>query len=171
MERCKEFAQYLGGYCDGELDSKLAERVRLHLDGCARCAKQYHALKQVSELYRCAAVPEPTEAEWARVSSAIEKSVAAQPAARVRPRRSLWRAWWIYPATGLAVAAAILIAVFLWPAAPPEPATPAPVVAVKVDEIETPSPEFTVSLNLPRHKGDLLSIDVAPAAHRDEDTP
>ena len=172
MERCKALAQYLGAYADGELDAKLAERVRSHLDECRRCAGQHKGLKRVDELFRDAAVPEPSVDEWSRVSAAIEKSLAASPAVRVRPRRNLLRLWWIYPAAGLAAAAAVLIAVMLWPAAPPVPTLNATPVAVKVDAIETPNDEFTASLNLPRHKGDLLSIDVDPAAHGAvEDTP
>jgi len=121
MDRCEELTQYLVAYADGELEGKLLERVRAHLEGCERCRSEYAQLTKVGELFRRAVPEEVPRGDWAKVSAAIEKAMAesASESVRARPERKRFFGWWLVPAAGLAAAVVVVALVIGLGGAPP----------------------------------------------------
>ena len=150
MATCDELRELLAAYADGELDETTRARVRAHLVGCPDCRRDLAGLERVDAMFRAAAVPEPAEAAWDRVSAALDRTLAASSPAPVRRERRGVFGWWLVPAGALA-AAAILMAVFLM--------APKPVPPDQVTDLEV-GPNYDWKLDLPAKSGDFLIIDV-----------
>jgi len=107
MKTCEDLRTYLAAYADGELEGDLCEQVRAHLDTCEGCDAECADLKKVAELYREAPLPEVSEADWARVSAALERCMAeptpATETVRERPRVLAW----LWPSVAVAAAAVL----------------------------------------------------------------
>ena len=167
MNTCEELIEYLAAYADDELDGELRERVRGHLEECPSCRRECEELKRVAALYREAPVPEPTDAQWAKVSAAVVHGTVERPvpARAERPSAHGWR-WWL---SGALAAAAVVLLVFLLPrqqapvVGPPDNGTRTAVL-----ELESMDPDYTVNVILPRDAEDVLVISLVRV---EEDPP
>src|SRR5258708_2398367 len=85
---CKEAADLVYAYVDGELDRAEAQRLSGHLRGCANCRRLYEREREMSAAIRQAADRFSAPAELAhRIGAALD--VAARP--RAWQRRPSWR--------------------------------------------------------------------------------
>lgn len=157
MDRCENLMKYLAAYADGELEGGFCERVEKHLAECERCRRECADLKKVAELYRNSPAPEVGEADWARVSAALERCLEG-PAAHIDDiRQKAGRrhrfGWWLMPAAGLA-AAVLIVALFVGPT-PEHPDVPnAQILGIETD------PDYEPIVRLPADDDDFLIIDV-----------
>jgi anti-sigma factor RsiW len=136
--RDPDFPELLAGYADGELSVADADRVESWLaqnpDGRAELESQ----RQVSAAYGSPWPSEwiPTEAHWSRVVREISQAISAPrpivaPAARVSRNRLLM--------AFAAIAAAAMLAVFLFPRDDGDATTPSPIESFAVatdDDVE-----------------------------------
>ncbi len=99
---CQETQHWLSAYCDGELPMPLTLEIERHFGGCQNCALMRDNSTLMSKRLRAAAFTVP---EGLRQSVRAAVQPQAQAARVVRPGRN----WW----TGIAAAAAIVIAAFL----------------------------------------------------------
>ncbi len=151
MATCDEIREYLAAYADGELDDTARARVRAHLIGCPDCRRDLAGLETVDALLRRSPTPEPSEAEWDKVSVALDREIQSAVAVTALPReRARSRAWWLVPAGALAAAAAVMVVLLSMPK--PEP--PAEITTLEV------GPTYEYNVTLPAKEGDFLIIDV-----------
>ena len=164
MSTCEEYIEYLAAYADNELEGDLRERVRRHLEECPSCRRECEELKQVAALYRDAAVPQPTDARWAKVAGAVERCALTRAAPEEAPARARLHDWRWWRSGALAAAAVVLVVFFL-----PQPHVPVDdndtvegpaVQSAVVDEIESMDPDYEVGFTLPRDEDDMLVISV-----------
>lgn len=95
---CADVLDRLDDYVDGTLPEAEFQEVELHLAGCADCAAEHRFLREL--LARAAALPRgvaPPRDLWPGIASRLTNRPAAHP-----------RSYWL---TGLAAAAAVLVAV------------------------------------------------------------
>jgi len=177
MDTCNELSEYLAAYADGELEGDLRERVRAHLEACETCRAECAALAKIVALYRDAPPPEMAEADWSRVSSALEATMAETPVSieTLRAGASGRRRWlqWVWPAAALAAAAVLVAVVINWDVlvgtGPTGPTNGVPIVAkggpetpaVAVASIEglVVNPQYLSVVRLPENPDDLLTVD------------
>jgi anti-sigma-K factor RskA len=100
--------------------------ARGHLASCETCQRQLTELRAALGAAREVQVPEPSPLFWDRFSARVRDAVAAESAPR-RFGASTWR-WWA--AAPIAVAAVVVVALYVAAPRPPAaPATPAVVSA------------------------------------------
>jgi anti-sigma factor RsiW len=100
---CQDTQHWLSAYCDGELPMPLTLELEQHFDGCQTCAQMRDNVTLMTKRIRTAAFTAP-ESLKQRVRAAVRPK--AQAARIVRAGS----AWW----TGIAAAAALVIAAFVW---------------------------------------------------------
>jgi len=181
MKTCEELIEYLGAYADDELEGDVCERVRRHLAECESCRKAFEDMKRTTALYRDSSVPEPTDAQWAKVAQAVARCQDREEVAVEPTRRRLrdWH-WWL---SGVLAAAAVILVVFVLPHRPhvvtplkegdgktvgrveSQPKGPTAVL----EEVESLDRNYMVEFNLPRDADDTLIISLvrAPEAPTD----
>lgn len=102
---CIRFQTLQGRRLADALDDAEAREAATHLDGCAACRAREASLRAGLEKFESLPRERPSPEVWERVSRAIDHELAMP-----RRRRS---AAWLWPAVGLATAAAVLAAL-LW---------------------------------------------------------
>ncbi len=112
--RCRWPAEQLAAYACGELPERAAEKVRRHLDQCPVCRARVEEIRRSLEALRGLGEADVPEGLDEAIIAAVR---AAPPPEAIARRARLWRA-------GLSLAgaaAAVLVAVILWPliAGPP----------------------------------------------------
>ena len=79
---CKETKGLIISYIDGELNAKLREEIRLHLNSCSRCGRLEERLRQDAvEPFRGAARVKAPEELWQRIKAVIETQPEKRPLA------------------------------------------------------------------------------------------
>jgi hypothetical protein len=124
-QRCAGFDEELSALIDSELAPEREAELRVHLEGCERCARRLRALHRVDALLAQTPLP------------AVPAQLAEGIASRLAPRRAapgLRRRWpWVGAALAAASAAALYLAL---PARRTPPAGQEPLLAQEV-----PAPE------------------------------
>ena len=105
MSDCEKLSKDISAYLDGALPQDRIEAVECHLAECAACRRMVEEFRAADAAARD--VPMPDEARWQAVWERIEAETRAQSA---RPLL-LSYAW--KGATWLAVAAALLVAIYV----------------------------------------------------------
>lgn len=73
---CQDVVRLFSRHLEGEIDSKVCQRMQSHVDGCERCRSQCQSLRAV--LAQCAAVPvQLTTKDQQRVRHAVRMGLAA----------------------------------------------------------------------------------------------
>jgi anti-sigma factor RsiW len=119
MIRCRRYRRQLPLWIGGDLEERLALRVRLHVRNCPACAAAAEALRRAhGAVEQAASEPVPVEGDslWPQI----------RPLCRAEsPRRSDVRGW--LPAVSLAAACvAVVAAVAVLPSVPPPVVVDAP---------------------------------------------
>ena len=102
---CKEVADKLSPFMDGELDSGLNERVSLHIESCDVCKRDLESFRRIGEWMREVEAPVDTEGSWGRIEAAIPTKL------RLSERRSMK---WLVPALALAASVGFVLARVIW---------------------------------------------------------
>ena len=102
---CREVADKLSPFLDGELDSGLNERVSLHIESCDACKRDLESFQRIGEQMRKVEAPVDTELTWGRIEAAIPSKL------RLSERRSMK---WLVPALALAASVAFVLARVTW---------------------------------------------------------
>ena len=102
---CKEVADKLSPFMDGELDSGLNERVSLHIESCDACKRDLESFRRIGEWMREVEAPVDTEGSWGRIEAAIPTKL------RLSERRSMK---WLVPALALAASVGFVLARVIW---------------------------------------------------------
>ena len=102
---CKEVADKLSQFMDGELDSALNERVSLHIESCDACKKDLESFRRIGVWMREVEAPVDTEVTWNRIEAAIPSKM------RLSERRLMK---WIVPALALAASVGFVVARVVW---------------------------------------------------------
>ena len=133
------FRQWLSVYYDGEMDSPWKEKMEAHIAGCADCAKQLAAYKQISLSFAPEGNQLPDEAQQ-RVLQKLETSghysgYAARPAWGPSPA-PMWKRRVSIPIPAAAAAVLVLVALaLLWIAKSPGKLEPANMAITAETEI------------------------------------
>ena len=132
---CYRTRRRLDAYLDGALDAPETGVIAAHLTTCQRCAAEADALRRVGSLLR--AMPSPVDPDWAGFWPGIVRGIqdARRPAVG-RPALPWLR--WTY---GSVLAAALLMALTIWPFAPGLLVREIPVI---VQSANTEHPDATV---------------------------
>jgi anti-sigma factor RsiW len=77
----KEVQAQLSAYLDNELTQAEAQRVRIHLEDCADCARALDEMSRISRMTGAMPVPDPPEERFER----LERSLSVQA-----PRQTGW---------------------------------------------------------------------------------
>jgi hypothetical protein len=80
MGTCERAQAHLNDFLDGTLGAAQAQEINAHLQDCAACRDEYHALKTTQELVHNAAVPGGEEARR-RVMAHFRQAVAPESGA------------------------------------------------------------------------------------------
>lgn len=139
--RCRSFQALLVDAAVGALDAPSQERLDGHLAQCAECTRELAALRELPDLLRAAAVPDPGEEFWAGQRQAIGRAIRNLPVPRPRwqlawLRDALRPQLWRYPA---ALAASVLIALFVYRVAERVPTPPSSPPELQVATLDTGS--------------------------------
>ncbi len=102
---CKEVAEKLSPFMDGELDSGLNERVSRHIESCDVCKRDLESFRRIGEWMREVEAPVDTEGSWGRIEAAIPTKL------RLSERRSMK---WLVPALALAASVGFVLARVVW---------------------------------------------------------
>jgi hypothetical protein len=102
---CKEVADKLSPFLDGELDSGLNARVSLHIESCDACKRDLESFRRIGERMREVEAPVDTELTWGRIEAAIPSKL------RLSERRSMK---WLVPALALAASVGFVLARVTW---------------------------------------------------------
>lgn len=102
---CKEVADRLSPFMDGELDSGLNERVSLHIESCDACKRDLESFRRIGGWMREVEAPVDTEGSWGRIEAAIPTKL------RLSERRSMK---WLVPALALAASVGFVLARVIW---------------------------------------------------------
>jgi Putative zinc-finger len=102
---CKEVADKLSQFMDGELDSGLNARVSLHIESCDACKRDLESFRRIGEWMREVEAPVDTEGSWGRIEAAIPTK------RRLSERRSMK---WLVPALALAASVGFVLARVIW---------------------------------------------------------
>jgi anti-sigma factor RsiW len=117
MSACPDKELLLHALADGELDAGNALEVEAHIAGCAGCAAEYEAMRQVKA--RLGAAPLAYAAPptlLARLDEALEAEAAAPP----RRRRGIGAETWVLSGAISALAASFVLFAFTPQGAPLE---------------------------------------------------
>ncbi|MGE3465387.1 MAG: anti-sigma factor [Pyrinomonadaceae bacterium] len=93
--KCEECNNLLGAFLDDELETDLADGVRMHLGSCRECAAVCEELTSILDV--CATeppseiVPPNSHALWCRINNIIEHEVKPEPVPIEHARRRFWR--------------------------------------------------------------------------------
>jgi hypothetical protein len=100
--------EQISALLDGDLAPRAAERLRAHIDGCARCKAEEAALTQMRSGLASLPAAEPKEDNWLELA----KRLQTEPAPPVRFwRRWSWRRWVLVPSFA---AVAMVAALVFW---------------------------------------------------------
>jgi hypothetical protein len=102
---CREVADKLSQFMDGELDSGLNERVSLHIESCDACKRDLESFRRIGERMREVEAPVDTEWSWGRIEAAIPSKL------RLSERRSMK---WLIPVLALAASVGFALARVTW---------------------------------------------------------
>ncbi|MEI7459776.1 MAG: zf-HC2 domain-containing protein [Pirellula sp.] len=102
---CKEVADKLSPFLDGELDSGQNERVSLHIESCDACNRDLESFRRIGERMREVETPVDTEGSWGRIEAAIPSKL------RLSDRRSMK---WLVLALALAASVGFVLARVTW---------------------------------------------------------
>jgi anti-sigma factor RsiW len=112
--RCRLHRARLVDYAGGALEAAPQRRLERHLARCRRCTRDLEALRSLPPLLHASAVPDPGEEFWRQQRQAVGRAIRAAraPGTTAVPSQYTVR-WniWRYP---LAVAAAALLALFVY---------------------------------------------------------
>jgi hypothetical protein len=110
--RCFALGDLLSAYVDGEVTASERARVEEHLHSCKSCRRNYVQIGAVSALVARAATDDaPAESYWTGMNRRIMSRISALP--RFTPIATRILKWRVPAYTSLAVAATILVALFL----------------------------------------------------------
>ena len=102
---CKEVAEKLSQFMDGELNSALNERLSLHTESCDACKRDLESFRRIGQWMREVEAPVDTELIWNRIEAAIPTKL------RLSERRSMK---WFVPALALAASVGFVLARVVW---------------------------------------------------------
>lgn len=105
--------ELLGAYLDGELEGRLASRLRGHIDACERCRSALALQRGVRARTRSVPVPPASSALHARLAAALDAETRAERSPAGRPGCTAARVRAAIPWSGWAVAAALAVALAL----------------------------------------------------------
>jgi len=121
---CEMVRERLSEYLDEALSGRETRRVAAHLATCEECRRTFDDLRVTKAVLGREAVPPPAPDFWTQVYAEVRRQSTSIPA----PRRRVGAWWsalvrvWSMPkglATGAAVVAVLLAAIFLRPLEPP----------------------------------------------------
>ena len=101
---CKDIADKLSRFMDGELDSALNERLSLHIESCDSCKKDLESFRRIGVWMREVEAPVDTEVTWGRIEAAIPSKVLSER----------WSLKWIVPALAVAASVGFVMARIGW---------------------------------------------------------
>ena len=129
---CREFRKYVGAFADGELDTQTSASVLEHLNMCPHCAQQVDEVQRMKDAVGRVLGVEDASPELAqRIRAAIQSPEAAlQPPSRKLVYRLI---------TVAGMAAAVALAVLVWPSQGPQPVEPAVQATFVVRRCEGPA--------------------------------
>ncbi|HUU60759.1 MAG TPA: DUF3160 domain-containing protein [Phycisphaerae bacterium] len=151
---CPKARDHLELYLLGELPLALRRAIEAHLDSCVSCRQ---------ELQLASAVLKTLDEELAVPpdgGALVEKIVARVERSDRRRKRMLW----VQGIAAAAVAACIVLAVWLWPAPPREGGAPAKpqLVGCRVMPVGAAEFEIVAARRIRLHRGEIL-VDAQPA--------
>jgi len=113
--RCREVQHKLDLFATGEVTPLERARIEVHLGSCAGCRQRLARLRRLEELLAAAPAPPPPEGFAARVvARAKERQAAtARGTSRPRPARSAWDRIRFTAATAAALAAGLVLGLFM----------------------------------------------------------
>ena len=97
---------WLGAYCDGELQPALENRVRDHLVVCAECRQELAVLENLSSLLRSQSITAPDPVKEAARMEALLPDLTETGASH----ESKGTIWWVIPILVLVIALILQIA-------------------------------------------------------------
>lgn len=117
--RCALIQRRLADYPDGELSALARRIISAHLKVCPDCRRELEELKEVERLYRAHPLPDPGEEFWQSFQQELHLKLAqVNQAPAPEPR---WRRLPHYLAGTAALAAVLILAVYLGPFRTPGP--------------------------------------------------
>lgn len=133
--RCALIQRRLADYPDGDLSAISKRFIAAHLEVCGDCRRELEELKEVERLYRAHPLPDPGEEFWQAFQQELHLKLAqVNQAPAPEPR---WRRLPHYVAGAAALAAGLVLALYLGPFRTPGPTPmagrPAPKLAEKVE--------------------------------------
>jgi hypothetical protein len=185
--RCALIQRRLADYPDGDLRPFLRRLIAAHLEGCPDCRRELQELKEVEQLYLAHPVPDPGEDFWQEFDRELHVKLAK--ASQVPGPKPTGLGLPYYVAGAAAVAAVLVLAVYLGPFQSPAPGPPAsPPTEAKVAEkggkparlapqaLKTApppaaSPEMPASLAAKSAPTPAEEAELSLAAGRDRDHP
>lgn len=130
MKPCRGNTPRLIALLDGSLAAEEADRLRSHLEGCARCRTAYARLEKTASLCRELGSQPAPELPWRKIEAQIQWRLnrPEREESQPRARASSWpRGLALAGATAFGALAAIALMTWLAPA-PPSPAPARPLV-------------------------------------------
>ena len=108
---CFRIKRKLYEFLEGNLSPAEAEKIKIHLARCAKCAQEYKQMRQVLSLVSQKKVPQPSAEFWAKFDQELEEKLAKE---RVLPQEIKLRPQYLprmslRPAFALATVFALLI--------------------------------------------------------------
>jgi anti-sigma factor RsiW len=113
--RCREVQDELGRFAAGELTAPERATIEAHLGSCAACRESLARLRRLEALLAAAPAPPLPEGFAARVVARAKERQAAtgRRAGRPRPPRSAWDRLRFTATTAAALAAGLLLGLFM----------------------------------------------------------
>lgn len=68
-----DYGRQIHAYHDGELSPEACRRMENHLDGCSICQRELNELRQLSDAFGSAVIPQPTAEMMTRLHDRIER--------------------------------------------------------------------------------------------------
>ena len=130
--RCHEFQQKLGLLGTHELAPSVRERIEVHLKSCPECRKALARIQQLEDLLTAAPAPPVPDGFALRVVARAKERQATVTRSEPRPLvplRSAWRRLEFSVGTAVALAAGLMLGLFLghetWRTTTGQPSAPA----------------------------------------------
>lgn len=120
MSSCQQYEPYLIALIDDQPEAmppEIRQSLHTHVLACPACQAEIVRQRQMANLLAAYVPPAIPAERWRQVWATVDE----QTTSRVRSGRVAFAGWsrWAAVASGVAIAAMILLAVLLWPAAAP----------------------------------------------------